>query len=374
MSSAYFKVHTDNYNKREADSVSAFKIKKLVTMDNAFIMHRKPDEAIDDNILVSMMQNYGLDSNGIPKRLTKLPEGTKSMFELAEIKDDKLVIEGLTNEGFHNFRRQVREIGRRIKGQMSEEDKNLVGTTLMGQALMQFRNWIPGLATERFSSLTENDTLDEFDQGRFNIFFEEFMKRGFIPGLTEFSKLMADAVSMGLYKKKPNMKVAQRVYDKYKLENPNSKLTLEQYLELRKAKLRSMSLEIRIYLGFLSLLIFLNGGGDDDPEGKKRYQRSWAGRQAYNMLVRGEREIAFFFNPNTVMDLTRSVIPSMGLAKDIIKMVTNTATEGYEMVAGEDNTRDRTPMFFYTSKLLPAVNPAVDFGEIFEKQQTTLKW
>ena len=50
-------------------------------MDSLFITFRVADESVERRILGAMTKQYGIDENGMPKRLDKLPEGTESIFE-----------------------------------------------------------------------------------------------------------------------------------------------------------------------------------------------------------------------------------------------------------------------------------------------------
>lgn len=376
----YFKIHTYNYTQMKANNLSASKVAKTITLDNMYILHRKPDSAVDNNILISMMQNYGVDSNGDVKRLSKLPEGSKSLLELGKIENDIYSIEGLSEEGFQNFRRKVKKIAERIKGNMSEEDMNLVGTTMIGQALMQFRNWMPGLVKERFSSLHYDEVLDEFDVGRFNVFMSGFMKQGFLPTAKEFLKLFGDATTMGLFKwtglrdSTFNNSLAKYQYDKFMSENPSANFTFDEFVELKKAKLRSLATELRIYLSFLALLGFLISGSGDDEDKKPRYSKTWFGRQFYAMAVRGEREVAFFFNLSTVMDIVKSPFAVQGVVNNLYNVARNGIDESGDVFLESTDNRDKSPMFYYTSKLLPVANPWTDITEIFGKQSTTLRW
>ena len=372
MSSEFFKIRTQNYTVLEANKNSASKIKKLINMDNFYIMHRKGDNMIDDLILNSMLQNYGL-KDGKPVRLSKLPEGSKSMAELSKIENDKYSIEGLSDEGFGNFRRMVARVATGIKGMMSEEDVNLVCTTLVGQMLMQFRNWMPGLIKERGRGLHYDDILDEYNQGRFNVFFQEFMAKGFVPGLTRFTDFMTeDVVTMGLFRSKINMTAAKRYYNKFMQENPDATLTLDEYIELRKAKLKGMAMEMRIYLVFLALLSLMVSGGGDDKE--PFYKRTWSTRQLYSLFVRGEREIAFFFNPNTVRDIIRSPLSVFSVVKDLQNFINNTVDESIDLATDRKDTRDKTPQLYYLSKLVPIVNPVATMSEVFTENLNTMKW
>lgn len=312
----FFNVHTHNFVLEQANNLSASKINATLTTDKLFLLHKKPDEWLDNVLLYSMMQNYGLNSEGKPERLVKLPQGTKSLADSIEVVDDKLQIVGLSQDGFHNFRRQVQNIAGEIKGNMSAQDRNLVGTTIQGQIIMQFRNWMPKLIESRGRALGYNDIMDEFDEGRFRVFFEEVFSRGLAKAIPTFLGTLKEVAGFSY---KANKEAMQIAYDKFISDNPEfeDKLSPEQYLEMRQAKLKSMAMEMRIYTILLAMILMASGGKGDDDKKKAYYKRSWASRQLYNMLVRGAREIGFFFSISTAKDITKSAVPLTGLFTDI---------------------------------------------------------
>ena len=254
---------------------------------------------------------------------------------------------------------------------MSQEDLNLIRTSLMGQALMQFRNWMPGLITKRFKSLQYDDLWDDYDVGRFRVFFGEFSAKGLMPKLGAFTKLLGE-VSMiyGYEKSGINMEVTQKFYDRYKVANPDTNLTMEEFAQLRLDKLKGMARELQIYLGFF---LMVTGGKafipERDEELLTKASRLLA-QNSYRVAQRGFLELSFFFDPNSVTTILKSPLPSLRLFTNLYKMVGNTFDESFDVVFG-DEVFDRTPRLYYFSKVVPIMSSYYDFLDIFETYNTS---
>ena len=108
--SKFMNIHAEDFLQKELLDLSVLGNKKHLDTRTLFMPFRKVDENIDNVILVSMAQNYGFDSDGNLKRLINLPEGSKSIWELTNLQDGQLNVEGLTDKNYQAFRNGVREV------------------------------------------------------------------------------------------------------------------------------------------------------------------------------------------------------------------------------------------------------------------------
>src|SRR5690606_19206369 len=122
-------------------------------------------------------------------RLATLPEGSKSLFDKVNRDNDKISIEGLTDEQFTDFRNMVKYVSRQIKGTNTREDISVMQTNLWGQTLLQFRSWFAPMVKERYGSLTYTKEVQEFEYGRYNSLFKSLSKEKLINNI---SKIMLD--------------------------------------------------------------------------------------------------------------------------------------------------------------------------------------
>lgn len=219
---------------------------------------------------------------------------------------------------------------------------------------------MPALLKTRWKKLGYNQVYDDYDIGRFRVFFGEFTAKGLMPKIAHFTNSLAEVAAMGLYQRKNTSdQVAQKFLEKYKEQNPTAPaLSLDEFKELRKAKLRGMAAELRILLAFFGLIALgrgLLGDDDDDEDGK------FLAMTAFRITQRGMFELSFFTNPRSATSLLTSPIPSIRLFKDITKVLNNTFDETRDRFIGEDSPYDRTPRFYYISKLIPGVSAGFDF-------------
>jgi len=362
----YFELHSHDMTGQKARERSASKMTDLMTADTWFIGHRLGDNMADNNVLVAMMHHYGMDSSGKIATLKSLPEGTISLWDTAKFDDNgKFSIPGLSKEQELVFRTRMHSVISRIKGTTTDVDRSLFDTTLAGSLLMKFRSWIPPLVKNRINNLSYDEILGGFDAGRFNVAIQELNRKGFIPKLQAFTELAAS--SIGLYKMKPDMELAQRLFDKFIKENKQyeGKLTLEQFIEFRKARLAGMAMELRILLSVFALAMaakaMIPDEDDDDSQIKKLVAMN-----TYRILNRGLLEISFFFSPSSISQIIKSPVPAFTIFSNIGKWADNTVDEWKDLINGENSPRDNTPFGYRTLKMIPGVSSAVDFFDIFD--------
>lgn len=340
-----------------ARKLSASKMSGWLTTDQLFIMHRKGDEMIDNSILIAMLQNYGLNSEG---KVVKLKEGMKSLYELAELKDDGIYIEGLSNEEFNKFRQRVKNAATDIKGSIPNEDKNLVGTSIFTASIMMFKNWMPGLINTRFSRF-KKDQFDNYDVGRFSAAFAEFTVEGIAPKIKAFRNLLGEIVFIN---SGSSNEVARKLYDRYLKENiiDKSELSFEEFVELRNAKLRALGGELRMFLALLFFVFALRAALPDDKEDPARK----VAIIGYRMVNRTLLEVSAFLDPRSFKQFTTNAIPQVKLLDDLLKFITNTFQEGYYDVTGQDpkKNKDRARRLYYLKRFFPVVTSFNDFLDL----------
>lgn len=352
--SKYFNVENENWVQREAAKLSASALTRNLNYDNMFILHQKGDEIIGNLVLGSMMQNYGLDENGLPKRLQTLPEGTKSLMELTTVENDKINVEGLSNEAFDEFRNMVKYVSRQIKGSNTKEDLNTLQTSLGGQILLQFRNWISPTIKERFGSLEYTAEVKEWEYGRYRSMVKTMVKDRFIPGMM---KVALDLITLGRIKYQADNQLLMEQYDKFIKDNPlmEGKITPEEYLDMRQRTIRETMVEARFISAFIVLLGAMAGDWDDD--GKKDYQQWFATRQVYSLMNRAYLELSFYSNPHSINALIKDPIPVLSVVGDIVNLGTNTFDESVDtiMLRTDEEENDKKPKLKYTKKFFIGV-------------------
>ena len=387
----FFEPSARNLTYEKANKRSATWLTKWFTMDNMFFMHKNPDDIMDRNILTAIMLNHGIE-NGKIRRLDKIEDkNAKNLHELAYIKDNKFIIEGLTSNEFTMFRGKVRSTATKIKGSISEDNKNLIGTYTLGMAMMQFRNWIPGLASTRFAKLTYDETYKELEVGRYRVFAGQFIQASNAMEILKEAKTLAMEIVLSLpginllgkngslYSKsvKKNSKAAKFYYDRFLAENRHiskKDFTFEDFIDFRIAKLKGVTREISILLTFLAMTALIKMAIPDDDE-EDEYERLLA-RFIYNSANRGLLEVAFWTDPNSTSAILQSPIPSFRTITQLYNVLANTVDVTGDIIGlGSDDKRaifsktakDRTPLFYRSSKFIPGINSAIGLWDIFDE-------
>ena len=377
----HFEAHQDNKSYRVANSLSSGLLAKTVSMDTLFLGFRKADEWNENNILVSMSQNYGVDADGMPKPLRLLPDGSLSIKELGDIaaenvKNGKEFDMKLSEKGFTKFRGIVRAVGGDVKGQTSVEDGNAVNTYLAGSVLMQFKNWMPRIVRERFGRFRYRSATDTYEQGRYMVLADEarveegltnILKNGLKTGLL----LAADAVTFGMgYKMSPDVDGTKKLFTKYKQANVDNieiqQMVLKDFIEMRRGQLRAAAGELRMILMLFASMLLLGLKGDDD---EAVYKKTWATRQLYNALRRTSTELGFTSSPNEFVNLTRTSVPLSGLLIDATKALSNTIDVAMEDITGIEDKRDKSGRFYYTGPFIPGFKQLRRFFEGTEQDK-----
>lgn len=357
-----------------ANNLSATKLERLITVDNLFVLMKKPDEQIDRLLTNALLQSYGLDSEGKIKHLNKLPKDSMSLLDyLKEDSTGNWSFEGVSNEELAKFRVIIYKKANKIKGSVPEHMKAGFSRTLTGQVMMQFRGWMPGLISARFKDTSYDPDLDELDAGKFRVFWGEVFNSGsFGAGVKEFTTLMADAITGGYIGglKKTNIKATQIAFDKFKLTNPEEAkgLTIEDFVELRTAKLKGMAAELRMYFLMAMLMLLAKAMIPDDD--KDSIERFWA-RNAYLAANRGFLELSFFLQPSSVRQILKSPIPSMQLIWDGEALLRNTFSETYEAVSGDIKKNDKSPWtYYFVTRFTPLGKPVADVFDVYDAFKT----
>jgi len=367
-----FQPYAHNIGKEMANNVSASTLEKALTLDNAFILMKKPDEQIDKLVLNSMMQNYGLNESGRITRLNKLPKDSKSLYELfQESEDGTWSIPKVASEEMARFRSMVQKQSTAIKGSVAPENKASYTRQLAGNVLMHFRGWMPGLISTRFKGLEYDPLMEDLDVGRFRVLFGEITNSGgFLNGLKEFGALLGEATITGYFGglKKINTRATQLAFEKFKQEHPkDNTVTLEDFIELRKSKMRGLATELRVYFLMMMLMMLTKAMIPDDD--KEKLAKFFA-RNGYMMANRGFLETSFFLQPSSVKQILKQPIPAASVLWDLESWGKNLASESYQHISGDINKKDRTPFGYYTAKMIPLGKPITDVFDVFDTFKT----
>ena len=371
------------------------------------------------------MQNYGI-TNGKLIRLNKLQnqgKAGKSLLDAATLKDGNLVIKDLVNEKgevnqelYTQFRQIVLNVATSIKGNISEEDKNMAGMNLVWRFFMSLRTFLPALAKERFQGVAFNQVTKEVSVGRYSAFGQNIFstmgskEKEYLSGLKEgeavnhlqmlgyitsnflkqtsnFAYLMVtygipNVVTFG---RMSNMEISkfskeiaiandrsQAIFENFKAKYPNTKeiqdLTLEEFTHYKLQQIKTLAVEIVMWGTLLGMLYGLKSLDLDDDD-KPDYKSKKLLRMVYKQILGSYREMSTFINPNEWTNTIQTLSPLIRLINDIYKMVGNGFDETRDLIFGENDKKDTSPIGFYTVKMIPYVSSLSRQMEWFDQDK-----
>lgn len=340
----YFDIMDDMEVFNKADALSVYKANHFFTQDKAFALYKSGDHLAMNGILMSMLQTHGINTvtNKI-EHIRNLPEGTKSIFDSAEIVDGKLHIAGMTDveseKMFRNFRRRVFEIGKRVTGLAPSYDIRLINQTVLGKAAMTFRNWIPRMLDERTGALVYNKNLEAYEEGKHRTTVNFLLQKGLVDNAMD---LMKYSIGIGNLEEKLKIKY-QTLTEKEKL-----KVSEQDYIALQKGNIRSSLMEMQMVLAIFALLFALKPGDDDDRE-----QMGAARKYTIKMLDKLFNEVSFFVNPASAESIIGSPFPVTRTIKDVYLLGKHLLGEGVGEITGDEEMMKKYKPLKYISKQFP---------------------
>jgi hypothetical protein len=359
------------------------KIKKYVNSRMLLRAFSAGDEFIDEVILAAMAQNFYIDDDGAVRRMRSDEDREqykdRSVWNLFDYKDGeaKLKIpEDQVKEVIKTIKSAAQAAQSKIKGVIPDSDKAYWQSQIVGQVVMHFKSWMPGLLRERFGKEKYNDALQMLDMGRVVAFrremytddklaFGEYMSTILLPKMIELGKHL---VWYNGSKNNPRIRLA---YDNWINNNPQykDKVSFDDYLEAQQSQMKSLIIELRILLTFALIIALL--GADFDDDGKKMYQEMWATRKVAAIIGKVNQELSFSYNPKEFAKMIANPIPTAGLLVDGIKAISNTYDTTIDLTLGQKfplpfhkpQEQDKTGMLYYSSRFIPG---GYHIGKLFE--------
>lgn len=348
----FFKIDSVESAFRDATKLSVSKAVKNLTLDKLYVLQRSGDWLVENGVLQAMLRSHTITDGKIVKK----KGDEKSLYEMAEIKDDKIVIDGLSEEEYYKFRRKVKYLYSEMKGNSNRDDINTIGLSVLGQSLMQFRNWIPRMAYERFGKLRYVGDLEVWERGKYMSFLDQTINKQILPNILSS---LADSGILGFGKGKLGTKNVERkarelyqnMVRKAAENNESVKISEEEFVELHMQNVRATVMELQLLTAFTVILMSLQGFGDDD-EWKKDPMR----RFAVKLINRNMDEVSFWFNPNSASSIIKKPIPIVGFGSDITNFMSSLLSQSYGFATNNEEMMDKARPKRYFNKLFPVSN------------------
>ena len=447
----YFRVSGEELLEEKADEINANVLRNKYLRGGVFILQRKSDDIMDHTILLAMMENYSIDpETNKAQRIEVLKEKYKndskygstfkwptisSMINIENNKNGKM-INPFTNKEFGSkeftsFRKKVQDVAKKVKGNMSSEDIASYKTTLVGQVVMQFKNWIPAMLRERVKEGRVDPSMEEFEVGSWNALYN-VIKTGKLSAARDFTLSLLPFVNtkFAFTNEHPAF---QKLYESWKEKYPEDYAELmnkygydpdseddailaddiikKEFVKEYTGRVKGLAKEVQMYMLFALIMLSLMwaAGGDDEEENP-----IIAGMIA--TLQRSMLEVGFFLpvfdylSTAVILDqpqfemfkmLNKSPIPSLNIVTDALSTIRNTVSESIDLMYGLDPfakeyvdifnmgdepfsnpyspeiKKDNAPIFKYTLDWFPGIKgitKTIGLYETTDKKDTLWDW
>lgn len=281
-------------------------------------------------------------------RVEKLKESS-SLPKIAEIKDDKVIIPGVSDEEIAKYRLKVIEYGRDLNGQMNTANKAGFRRDTILSSFMMFKTWIPKLVSVRAIGLNKNLELDEWQYGRARAFMKTWVSlcnwnikklRDIAIGTDEGLKLIDEMLEA---KKEEYFRKTGKVLE----------ITNEEFQDLIRKQISDQFKELGLLLGLLTMTITAKiAAPDDDDELKKNKYKYFA-----KLLNKATDEVSFYYDPRSADSITKgSIIPALGLFVKIERIIESLGKEVIGYTTDDEEMMDKAHPLKYFLNVVPVAS------------------
>ena len=280
------------------------------------------------------------------ERVKALKESS-SLDKIATIENDEVVIPGVSDIELAKFRTMIVEYGRKLNGQMNEDNKAGYRRDTIFSSFMMFKNWMPKLVAEHTLGIDKNAELDKWEYGRTRAFVKTWQYVGF----RNIAKMRAIITGTDEGLQILNEMLEAKKLDYFRKTGQELEITEEEFQDLMREQIANQMKELYLLFGVMGLVLAAKSAEppeDATEEEKNKYK--W-----YLKLVNKiSDEITFYYNPLSFESMTKgSVIPSLGLLSRATQVVWYTGREMYGEATDDQDMVDKTHPTKYFFNMIP---------------------
>jgi hypothetical protein len=239
-------------------------------------------------------------------RVKALKESS-SLTKIAKIEADEVVIPGVSEEELAKFRTQIVEYGRKLNGQMNQDNKAGYRRDAIFSSFMMFKTWIPKLVAERTTDITKNVEVGNWEYGRTRAFIKTWAHLG-----TRNIMAMRDIINGTEEGLKILDEMLQDKRDEhFRKTGQELDITKEEFYDLMRKELTNQMKELKLLVLVMATLLAAKAAKppEDATDLEKNRYKLWA-----KMLNKISDEITFYYNPLSFEAMTKgSILPSLTL-------------------------------------------------------------
>jgi hypothetical protein len=280
------------------------------------------------------------------ERVAALKESS-SLDKIATIENDEVVIPGISDLELAKFRTSIIEYGRKINGQMNEDNKAGYRRDTIFSSFMMFKNWMPKLVAEHTLGIDKNTELDKWEYGRTRAFVKTWQYVGF----TNIAKMRAIITGSDEGLQILNEILEAKKLDYFRKTGQELEITEEEFQDLMREQIANQMKEL--YLLFTMMALVLAAKASEPPEDatdEEKNKYKWY----LKLINKTSDEITFYYNPLSFESMTKgSVIPSLGLLSRATQVVWYTGREMYGETTDDQEMVDKTYPTKYFFNMIP---------------------
>lgn len=294
---------------------------------------------------LSESERKGLEKS-FTARVKELRESS-SLDKVATIENDEVVIPGVSDIELAKFRTMIIEYGRKLNGQMNEDNKAGYRRDTIFSSFMMFKNWMPKLVAEHTLGIDKNAELDKWEYGRTRAFVKTWQHVGF----TNIAKMRAIITGSDEGLQIINEILEAKKLDYYKKTGQELEITEEEFQDLIREQIANQMKELYLLFVVIGLVIAAKVAEppeDATEEEKNKYK--WT----LKLINKTSDEITFYYNPLSFESMTKgSVIPSLGLLSRATQVVWYTGKEMYGQTTDDEEMIEKTHPTKYFFNMIP---------------------
>jgi hypothetical protein len=280
------------------------------------------------------------------ERVRELKESS-SLDKVATIENDEVIIPGVSDLELAKFRTMIVEYGRKLNGQMNEDNKAGYRRDTIFSSFMMFKNWMPKLVAEHTLGIDKNAELDKWEYGRTRAFVKTWQHVGF----RNISKMRAIITGTDEGLQILNEMLEAKKLDYFKKTGQELEITEEEFQDLIREQIANQMKELYLLFGVISLVIAAKAAEppeDATEEEKNRYK--WT----LKLVNKISDEITFYYNPLSFESMTKgSVIPSLGLMSRATQVFWYTGKEMYGEATDNEEMIEKSHPTKYFFNMIP---------------------
>jgi hypothetical protein len=253
-------------------------------------------------------------------RVKELKESS-SLTKIAKIEGDEVIIPGVSEEELAKFRTQIVEFGRKLNGQMNQDNKAGYRRDAIFTSFMMFKTWIPKLVAERTSDISKNVEVGNWEYGRTRAFIKTWtylgirntmMIRDIINGTDEGLRILDEILQ-------------EKRDEHYRKTGQELDITKEEFYDVMRKELTNQMKELKLLVLVMATLMAAKSAQppEDASDLEKNRYKLWA--KALNKI---SDEITFYYNPLSFEGMTKgSILPSLTLLTKVERVFIQLAKE-----------------------------------------------